>query len=355
MVVRQRTVMWLAPLVCAALGGLPTWLGAPWLLWVSVPLIGCIAAWLVWSQAADSTEPKSQHSIAKADALQQQAELQELLATIVPTWKHHVESGRQQMETAVVQIAQSLAAILQQFEAAGIGHSQEDSPHSTAELLALCESELQPVVSSLKELIGGKEVMIDNIRQLADETQALKTMAGEVTSIAWQTNLLALNAAIEAARAGDAGRGFAIVAAEVRKLSMRSSGTGKQMEARVGQISSIMGSTSESVQEANAHDRQAIDLSNNLVNDVLLNVRKMGDTANTMREHGLIVRSEVEKLLMAMQFQDRVSQVLQAVIADMERLSPYLASGDEAPPSAREWLDNLRGTYSMEDQHLAHR
>jgi methyl-accepting chemotaxis protein len=324
------------------------------LLWLSIPVIGLVAGALVWS-TPDSLSEYTQSQALEANR-QQQAELQELLLAIVPTWKHHVESARVQMETSIVQIAESLATILQQFELAGIGQSQTDNPHSTAELLSLCERELQPVVSSLKELIGGKEAMIGNIRLLVDETHALKTMAGEVTSIAWQTNLLALNAAIEAARAGDAGRGFAIVAAEVRKLSMRSSSTGKHMEERVGQISSIMGSTSESVEEANAHDRQAVDLSNNVVEDVLRNVRILGDSANSMREHGLIVRAEVEKLLMALQFQDRVSQVLQSVLADMDRLMPHLNSRSAAvPPNAEEWIAELRRTYSMEDQHLAHR
>jgi methyl-accepting chemotaxis protein len=305
---------------------------------------------------SSNRQPQKSENDPTIEAMQRQLGLQQMLSDIVPTWKHHAESARQQMEAAVVQIAQSLAAVLQQFELAGIGQSQSDNAQTTAELLALCERELQPVVSSLKELIGGKEVMVGNIRQLVDETQALKTMAGEVTSIAWQTNLLALNAAIEAARAGDSGRGFAIVAAEVRKLSMRSSNTGKQMEERVGQISTIMGSTSEAVQEANAHDTQAIALSNNLVADVLHNVRILGDEANTMRKHGLIVRSEVEKLLISMQFQDRVSQILQAVIADMERLQPHLDSQSEEPlPDAKAWLAELRQTYSMEAQHQAHR
>jgi methyl-accepting chemotaxis protein len=309
---------------------------------------------LAWSSIKDGTAP-AQNDGELEHYVQRQIELQKLLISIVPAWKHHVETARLQMETAVVQIAESLAAILQQFELAGIGQSQTANPHSTADLLALCERELQPVVNSLKELIGGKELMVRNIRQLVDETQALKTMAGEVTSIAWQTNLLALNAAIEAARAGDAGRGFAIVAAEVRKLSMRSSSTGKHMEERVGQISSIMGTTSDSVEEANAHDRQAVDLSNNLVEDVLHNVRILGDSANTMREHGLVVRAEVEKLLMALQFQDRVSQVLQSVLADMDRLVPYLDSTSTLPPpTSEEWIGALRRTYSMEDQHLAH-
>jgi methyl-accepting chemotaxis protein len=345
----------LAPLLCMALAGLPVWTRQAAYLWLTLPTIALIVGtgvWVLWrgQQVSGPTEPVQQH-----EALAQAAELQHLLRAVLPAWRHHAESARQQMETAVVQMANSLAGVLQQFDLAGIGHTQADHPHSTTELLDLCERELHPVVSSLTDLIGSKEAMVGNIRKLADETQALRAMAGEVTSIAWQTNLLALNAAIEAARAGAAGRGFAIVAAEVRKLSQRSSDTGKQMETRVGQISNIMGSTSESVQEANEHDKQAIALSTNLVGDVLHHVRILGGAADTMREHGLVVRTEVEKLLMAMQFQDRVSQVLESVIKDMDRLLEQLKADGATVPHAQEWLQGLRQTYSMADQHRAHR
>ena len=353
----SRDLFWLStPPLCVVLAGLPVWLQQPFLLWFTLPLLALLSCALVWRLfAGRRTQAQNAADAAPLQAEQARLQLQVLLAAVLPAWKHHAESARQQMETAIVQMGNSLAAVLQQFDQAGIGHTQAEGPHSTTELLDLCERELQPVVSSLNDLIEGKEAMVGNIRTLADETQALRSMAGEVTSIAWQTNLLALNAAIEAARAGSAGRGFAIVATEVRNLSKRSSDTGKQMETRVEQISNIMGSTSESVQEANEHDKQAIALSSNLVGDVLHHVRILGDSADSMREHGLVVRTEVEKLLMAMQFQDRVSQVLQSVIDDMERLLQQLRDGDSAAmPDPHEWLQKLRGTYSMEEQHLAH-
>lgn len=240
----------IVPLASALLAGLPWWLGAPGLLWFSLPAIVLLAGGsLAWLLRRTPSAPAPEQSVA-AELAAENAKLCTLLREILPAWLHHVESVRSQTEAAVVQLSTSFAAVLQQFDLAGAGGGvPSQSAESTADLLALCEKELQPVVQSLKELIDGKDAMASNM--LAQETEALRGMATEVTLIAAQTNLLALNAAIEAARAGTSGRGFAIVAAEVRKLSQRSSETGKKMALRVEQISAIMGSTSESVHEAN--------------------------------------------------------------------------------------------------------
>jgi methyl-accepting chemotaxis protein len=347
----------LLPPLSVFLASLPLWWPAAGVQWVTLPalfmLVGGTFFWLVRRTSVATV----QIDAASTGTPSHSPGLSTLLHEVLPAWLHHVESARAQTETAVVQLTTSFANVLQQFDLAGVGGSAHaQSAASTADLLELCERELHPVVSSLTDLIDGKDAMVGNIQKLAQETNALRGMATEVTHIAAQTNLLALNAAIEAARAGPSGRGFAIVAAEVRKLSQRSAETGKKMALRVEQISTIMGHTSQSVQEANEHDKQAIALSSNLVEDVLMHVRKLGDSTDSLRQHGLVVRAEVENLLMAMQFQDRTSQILNAVMGDMDRLLEQMRLGAEhALPSTEEWMLALRGTYAMQEQHSAHR
>lgn len=255
-----------------------------------------------------------------------QPEVVNFLSTQLPEWQQHVREVAEQTEQAVLQLTTSLSSLLDRLDIAGI-QAHVAAPGAVQDagisLLALCERELQPVVSSLSDVIEGKDTMLTNIRNLADQTQELRRMAADVGSIAAQTNLLAINAAIEAARAGDAGKGFAVVAAEVRKLSQRSAETGKRIDERVGHITHIMDNTVQAAESATEQDKHVVSVSGRIVDDVLGHVRVLGQSADRMHEQGLHIRTEVEKLLMAMQFQDRVAQTLSTITEEMQHLQYY--------------------------------
>ncbi len=346
---RWLLVPWLVLGLCLV----PLWDNTPWVAFTAAISAALVAALALWQMALRARKAVAQAQAEQAYARSAQDEqLTELLQNVLPAWQHHVQAVKTQTEDAVVQLTTRFASVLQEFDLAGIGggirvDTSAAQVGGTINLLTLCERQLQPVVGSLNSVIEGKDAMLLNIQELASETAGLSAMATEVRSIAAQTNLLAINAAIEAARAGESGRGFAVVAAEVRKLSQRSAEIGVQIGTRVTQVSTIMNQTLLSARDATAADK----LSGTIVEDVLSHVRKLGESAEGMHRHGMVVRGEVEHLLMAMQFQDRVSQILCGVNDDMVRLDTALASNEhDALPDVQEWMDSLRQTYTMEDQ-----
>jgi len=89
---------------------------------------------------------------------------------------------------------------------------------------------------------------VARVAELAESTQGIMKAVDAIRSIAKQTNLLALNATIEAARAGDAGKGFIIVAGEVKNLAAQSADTSSEIERTVGDIQQRLTSTTEAIQ-----------------------------------------------------------------------------------------------------------
>ncbi|WP_300434269.1 methyl-accepting chemotaxis protein [Zoogloea sp.] len=167
--------------------------------------------------------------------------------------------------------------------------------------------------------------LTDRISKRASEVEGF---LGEIANISKQTNLLALNAAIEAARAGEAGRGFAVVADEVRDLSTRTAQFSQQ-------ISVVMTSMREGVRGAeNAIERLAsTDMnfaleSKQQVQQVLVSLedinQQRGRAIVSLGQHAKVMDAEVHRAVTALQFQDLVSQLIGHVDRRVDGLSQVL-------------------------------
>nr|WP_282582598.1 methyl-accepting chemotaxis protein [Pseudomonas umsongensis] len=134
-----------------------------------------------------------------------------------------VATAMNQMSATSLEVARSAAA------AVSSAHSVNDE---TASGRGLVESQQGSIAALASEIDQSVQV----INQLASDSQSISRVLEVIKSIAEQTNLLALNAAIEAARAGEQGRGFAVVADEVRTLAKRTQQSTEEIEQMIAKL-----------------------------------------------------------------------------------------------------------------------
>ena len=139
-----------------------------------------------------------------------------------------VATAMNQMSATAQEVARSAAA------AVGSAHSVNDETVSGRGLV-------QSQQASIARLALEIDESVRVINQLATDSQAISRVLEVIKSIAEQTNLLALNAAIEAARAGEQGRGFAVVADEVRTLARRTQHSTEEIEQMISRLHSGVG------------------------------------------------------------------------------------------------------------------
>ncbi|MCZ4321121.1 methyl-accepting chemotaxis protein [Pseudomonas anguilliseptica] len=228
-----------------------------------------------------------------------------------------IATAMNQMSATAQEVAHSAAA------AVGSAQSVNDE---TVSGRALVESQ----VGSIQRLAGEIDQSVAVINKLASDSASISQVLDVIKGIAEQTNLLALNAAIEAARAGEQGRGFAVVADEVRNLAKRTQQSTEEIESMIAKLQSGVGAA---VKAMNASHQMA---------DTTVNESGKVQQAleNILGAVGMIV-DQNQQIATAAEEQTAVAQDIDQNIVEISQAGERTAEGASQTEQASRELSGL--------------
>jgi methyl-accepting chemotaxis protein len=261
-----------------------------------------------------------------AAATQLSQSVQEM-STISEASAENLRLQNSEIEQAAVAVNQMSQAAV---EVAGNASNTATESLASSDAAAKGQLRLSDTIVSIKQLTGNVLETSHQAEGLAERTLSISKILDVIRAIANQTNLLALNAAIEAARAGEAGRGFAVVADEVRSLAQRTSASTTEIE---GLISGVQQSTQETA--------SALRLTANQANLTLEQAAATGEaltviisSTSTINDRNLLIASAAEQ-------QAQVAGEVDRNLSSIRDLSNQSASGAQQTTMASNALSML--------------
>lgn len=231
----------------------------------------------------------------------------------------------EEMSTSVTHIAESAA------EAA-------DAANHANTLMRDGDEQVKGVIRVINNLSGTIRHTVSETKKLEENTGKVNIVLEVIRSIAEQTNLLALNAAIEAARAGEQGRGFAVVADEVRNLAMRTQESTEEINAIVNELQAGVRTTAASMEASEKEVEQSVSFAQHTgesltaLTDTIARINRMNDAVASSTEQQQAVSLQIVSNVTEIQANtdeavksivrlDDVSHRLSSLVGSLESIS----------------------------------
>lgn len=335
----NKSILLLTAVLFSADVGLMLYLKYPYQT-ASTVLAICMVWWLVALLAARKKPIKQEaEPLVHGDALGTAIELRTTSEQEVKTQYSTITNELEQIDTLVADATQKLSASFQDMEQQSriqeelvqkiiASVTQNASDDKNAKSFA---EEINELVNMFSENItvmsDGSMELVKAMNILDEKITMIDKYLNEIDGISEQTNLLALNAAIEAARAGDAGRGFSVVADEVRSLSLRSHGFSRQIRDTFQEAKKGMKVASKIVGTMASQDMSMTLNSQGRITDLMQDIdslnAEVAEKLSSTQEISHRIHMAVVNAVKSLQFGDMSQQVVAHIQKRINALGSY--------------------------------